>query len=168
MTIEILGIICVASLVVILFLMSYIRDGEVNKKLLVYEKMIEDLNRQQFELKKTLRELMQKDTIDIKKIEKKIEDQIKTEVQNSVYPVLESIKEIEFLMQNFNDEQVERINAMEIRVKEVSCMPSSATCSNEKTIIAQYAKGKSEFEIAKDLRIGIGEVDLVLKLANLK
>ena len=35
-------------------------------------------------------------------------------------------------------------------------------------IVAQYARGRSEAEIAKDLRIGIGEVDLVLKLANLK
>ena len=46
-----------------------------------------------------------------------------------------------------------------------SVVPSS---TNEKMILSLFAKGKSEAEIAKDLRIGVGEVDLVLKLANLK
>jgi len=72
-------------------------------------------------------------------------------------------------MQAFQDEQVERIDRIEERSsKDISFLPSQAAASNEKIIIAQYSQGKSEASIAKDLRIGIGEVDLVLKLANLK
>ena len=71
-------------------------------------------------------------------------------------------------LENFKEEQSARIDRIESRTKEMNCLPSSTSSSNEKMIVAQYARGKSEAEIAKDLRIGIGEIDLVLKLANLK
>ena len=44
MSIETLAFIALAALIVIIFLMDYIRDVEVNKKLLIYVKSIEELN----------------------------------------------------------------------------------------------------------------------------
>jgi cell fate regulator YaaT (PSP1 superfamily) len=82
--------------------------------------------------------------------------------------MISSLQDIETIMENFKEEQSARIDRIESRTKEMNCLPSSTSSSNEKMIVAQYARGKSEAEIAKDLRIGIGEIDLVLKLANLK
>ncbi|AFL67501.1 DUF6115 domain-containing protein [Sulfurospirillum barnesii] len=171
MSIELLGLVGLAALVIIVFLMVYIRDVEVNKKLLVYEKSIEELNYQNHVLNKALNELRsieKEPTLDPKEIEKKIMFTLKEEIHKNVLPVIGALKEIENIIQDFKDEQSTRIDRIESRTKEMSFVSSSPSSSNEKLIIAHYARGKSEAEIAKDLRIGIGEVDLVLKLANLK
>lgn len=171
MSIETLAFIALAALVVIIFLMVYIRDVEVNKKLLIYEKSIEELNYQNHVLNKTLNELSMttKETdVDPKALESKILNHVKEEIHQSVFPLIGSLKDVEKIMQNFRDEQSARIDRLESRTKEMSFASSSPSSSNEKVIVSQYAKGRSEAEIAKDLRIGIGEVDLVLKLANLK
>lgn len=171
MSIETLAFIALAALVVIIFLMVYIRDVEVNKKLLIYEKSIEELNYQNHVLNKTLNELSMATkelAVDPKALESKILNHVKEEIHQSVLPLVGSLKDVEKIMQNFRDEQSARIDRLENRTKEMSFASSSPSSSNEKVIVSQYAKGRSEAEIAKDLRIGIGEVDLVLKLANLK
>ena len=105
---------------------------------------------------------------DPKALEKRILDQAKQEVQHSLLPVVASLKDVEKIMQHFRDEQSARIDRIESRTKEMSFASVVPSSSNEKMILSLFAKGKSEAEIAKDLRIGVGEVDLVLKLANLK
>lgn len=171
MNIEVLAFCGLAALVIIVFLMVYIRDIEVNKKLSIYEKSIEELNYQNHVLNKTLNELRsveKKPEFDTQEFEKKIMNSVNEEIRKSVLPVVGSLKEIESIIQHFKDEQSNRIDRIESRTKEMSFVSSSPSSSNEKMIITHYSKGKSEAEIAKDLRIGIGEVDLVLKLANLK
>jgi DNA-binding NarL/FixJ family response regulator len=167
-SIETLAFFALSALVVIIFLMVYIRDIEVNKKLLMYEKSIEELNFQNHQLSKNIKELAHHETIDPQEIEKRMLEKVKQEIQNTVIPMVSSLQDIESIMQTFQIEQTARIDRIESRTKEMSCMPTSSFSSNEKMIVSQYAKGKSEAEIAKDLRVGIGEVDLVLKLANLK
>lgn len=173
MSIETLAFIGLAALIIIVFLMIYIRDIEINKKLVIYEKSIEELNYQNHVLNKTLNDFMHKvsnteSTFDAKALETKILTRSKEEIQHSLVPLLNSLREIEKIMQNFQDEQSARIDRLESRTKEMSFASASPSSSNEKMILTHYARGKSEAEIAKDLRIGIGEVDLVLKLANLK
>lgn len=168
MSIETLAFIALAALIVIIFLMVYIRDVEVNKKLLIYEKSIEELNYQNHVLNKTLKEMKAQEQTDPKALEKRILDQAKQEVQHSLLPVVASLKDVEKIMQHFRDEQSARIDRIESRTKEMSFASVVPSSSNEKMILSLFAKGKSEAEIAKDLRIGVGEVDLVLKLANLK
>ncbi|NCD13192.1 MAG: hypothetical protein EOL93_11640, partial [Epsilonproteobacteria bacterium] len=165
MNIEVLAFCGLAALVIIVFLMVYIRDIEVNKKLSIYEKSIEELNYQNHVLNKTLNELRsveKKPEFDTQEFEKKIMNSVNEEIRKSVLPVVGSLKEIESIIQHFKDEQSNRIDRIESRTKEMSFVSSSPSSSNEKMIITHYSKGKSEAEIAKDLRIGIGEVDLVL------
>lgn len=168
MSIETLAFVALAALVVIVFLMVFLRDIEINKKLLIYEKSIEELNYQNHVLNKALNDFSKKDNSQLDDFEKKIQEKIKADVQNTILPMISSLQDIETIMQNFKDEQTARIDRIESRTKEMNCLPSSPSTSNENMIVAQYARGKREAEIAKDLRIGIGEVDLVLKLANLK
>lgn len=168
MSIETLAFIGLTALVIIIFLMVFIRDMEINKKLLIYEKSIEELNYQNHVLNKVINDIAKKENIEIKAFEQKMIEQMKSEVQNTVLPMISSLQDIETIMENFKEEQSARIDRIESRSKEMNYLPSSTSSSNEKMIVAQYARGKSEAEIAKDLRIGIGEIDLVLKLANLK
>ena len=91
MSIETLAFIALAALIVIIFLMVYIRDVEVNKKLLIYEKSIEELNYQNHVLNKTLTEMKAQEQTDPKALEKRILDQAKQEVQHSLLPVVASL-----------------------------------------------------------------------------
>lgn len=168
MSIETLAFIGLTALVVIIFLMVFVRDMEINKKLLIYEKSIEELNYQNHVLNKAINDISKKENVEMKVFEQKMIERMKSEVQSTVLPMISSLQDIETIMENFKEEQSARIDRIESRTKEMNCLPSSTSSSNEKMIVAQYARGKSEAEIAKDLRIGIGEIDLVLKLANLK
>lgn len=167
-SIELMGLIGLTVLIIIIFLMMSMKESETNKKLSRYEHSIDNLSQQNHRLRKEIIELSKQRDRFIDEMEDILEDKIKEKVQHSVYPLIQSMREIENVMQSFQDEQIERIDKMEERSTEISYIPSQSTISNEKLIIAQYGSGKSEAMIAKDLRIGIGEVDLVLKLANLK
>jgi len=166
--IELIAIIALSFLVFILFLLVYIRDQEVSKKLKLYEKIIEDLNRENHVISKKLEKVLSQKPVDFDAVQIQIRTEVRDEVQKSLTPLVESIEEIEGVMQNFQDEQIRRIDALEDGKKTVNFIAPNMVDSNEKLIISQYKKGKSEAMIAKDLRIGIGEVDLILKLANLK
>lgn len=168
MSIETLAFIALAVLVIIIFLMVYIRDIEINKKLGVFERSIEELNYQNHVLNKAFKESKKEDPIDTQALEKKILEASKSEIQRTILPMIVSLQDIEGIIETFKEEQSARIDRLESRTKEMSGLPTGTSSSNEKMIVAQFARGRNEAEIAKDLRIGIGEVDLVLKLANLK
>lgn len=167
-TTELMGLIALAILVVIIFLMVTLKDSETAKKLSRFERSIDELSQQNHRLRKEILELSKRSNNAVDEINSVVEERVREEVQHGVYPLIESMREIENVMQTFQDEQIERIDKIEERSNDISYLPSRSSASNEKLIIAQYGGGKSEASIAKDLRIGIGEVDLVLKLANLK
>ncbi len=168
MSIDIVAIITLGIFEVILFFLIFIRDQEVTRKFRLYEKAIEDLSRENHKLYQEMKNIPAQESFDIKNIKVQIQKEVKEEVRESLMPMVDSIKEIESVMSNFQNEQIDRIDALENSKKEVNFTPRNMVESNEKIIIANYKNGKSEAMIAKDLRIGIGEVDLILKLANLK
>jgi uncharacterized protein YoxC len=169
MSIETLAFMALALLVVIIFLMVYLRDIEVNKKLAIFERSIEELNYQNHVLNKAFNDIAKQESFDAKAFERKMLELNKSDIQQTIVPIITSLQDIESIIESFKEEQSARIDRLESRTKEMSNLSSSGTSSsNEKMIIAQYSRGRSEAEIAKDLRIGIGEVDLVLKLANVK
>jgi uncharacterized protein YoxC len=163
-----IAVIALGVLVLMLFFLVMLRDQEVSKKLKLYERIIEDLNRENHTISKKLEKLLSKEPLDLDSIRAEMKSQIKDEVQVSLAPLVESIREIEGVMQDFQEEQIRRIDNLEESKKVVNFAAPNMVDSNEKLIISQYKKGKSEAMIAKDLRIGIGEVDLILRLANLK
>ncbi|NPA73577.1 MAG: hypothetical protein GXO12_02590, partial [Epsilonproteobacteria bacterium] len=61
----------------------------------------------------------------------------------------------------------DRINAIEEKIKQYSSLPDTYQ-SNDKRVVSLYNDGLTVSEIAKNLRMGIGEVELVLKIAGLK
>ena len=168
-SLELIGLIGVIVLVVIIMLIGSMKEAETNKKLSRYAQSIDNLSQQNHFLKKEILALAKNKEQFIDEMEDELNRKIKEQVKQNVYPILNSMREIESVMQSFQEEQSQRIDQIEnTRRKEINYSPKNQTMSNEKLIITQYSQGKSEALIAKDLRIGIGEVDLVLKLANLK
>lgn len=172
MTVELMGLAGLTGLMVIILIIMSLKDSETNKKLQRYEQSIDNLSQQNHTLRKEILQLAKNRDKFMVEIEDNLEGRVKDQVQHSVYPLIEAMREIETVMQSFQNEQTERIDKIEeVRDEqrnELSYTSKNISTSNEKLIIAQYGLGKSEAVIAKDLRIGIGEVDLVLRLANLK
>lgn len=152
-------------LLVLLFFVMYFKDLESNRKFERYGRSIEDLNRQIHQLKQSIAHQKEHDKIladDIKiDIHKKVQDEINTRV----LPLLDSLEDIEGIISSFKNDQQERMVKLEQRTKSIN-MPNSST-SNEKQVIQAYNNGKKIHEIARDLRIGLGEVEFILKMHDL-
>ncbi len=168
MNIDIIAIMTLGVFEVILFSLIFIRDQEITRKFRLYEKAIEDLSRENHKIYQEIKDMPSGESFNTRDINVQIQKEVREEVRKSLMPMVDSIKEIESVMSNFQNEQIDRIDALENSKKEVNFTPRNMVESNEKLIITHYKNGKSEAMIAKDLRIGIGEVDLILKLANLK
>ena len=74
---------------------------------------------------------------------------------------------MEVEIKRINDSVNERINKLEENTK-LSSMSSNAKLINEKAIVDLYKEGYSAEEIAKRERTPIGEVELILRIANLR
>ncbi len=169
MSVELIGIIALGVLVLILFVFLLLRDNEINKKFSIYEKVIEDLNQQNFKLSYAVKELSSKEnSVDLELLQDEIEKRIKQKIETSLKPTMVALAQIQDAMEKFQNDQIKRIERLESRAKEINFVPPNRNESNEKLVISQYKSGKNESQIAKDLRIGVGEVDFILKMANLK
>lgn len=166
---EIVAAIGIVLFLIMILVFSYIKDVETSKKLTIYEKSIEDLNKKIYQLEKEVKNVFKSNSGEINDLHRDIDDDISIKVESMSVPILTSIKKIESSFGDFKDDIHEKITELEERTKLIGSMSAaSAYRSNDEKIISMHKEGFSEHEIAKDLRIGIGEVDLVLKIAGFK
>ncbi len=144
----ILLIIVVVLGLVIAFL--YIRDREMTKLVL-------SLKNEIFNLKKnTTQEDSSENSSQYKELDNKI-----YEVGESLIKIVRNLKNID-AKQSIHEEKIKKI---EEQLKHFNISSSSNT--NENKIISLYKDGKSIEEIANEMRVPTGEVELIVKLANL-
>lgn len=150
---------------VLLFFVIYFKDMESNRKFERYGRSIEDLNRQNHQLRQILAQKKEEDKILADEIKLEVHKKVQDEINTRVLPLLDSLQDIEEIIANFKNDQQERMVKLEQRTKSIN-LPNSST-SNEKQVIQSYNNGKKIHEIARDLRIGLGEVEFILKMHNL-
>ncbi len=152
---------------VFFILLIYIqtKDSETNKKFFLYEKAIEDLNKKIYDLEK---ELKQKNSaVDKQEIKEYIDENIEESLQKITQFVISFKNDQEKYLLEIKDNMEEKLTLIDDKIKNFTIMPESYS-SNEKKIVNLYNKGLSVSEIARNLRIGIGEVELVLKIEGIK
>ena len=71
------------------------------------------------------------------------------------------------LMRKANEIVRDTLNLLEEKIKEVGYFPTNPNGVDESRIISMFKDGYSVDAIAKELRIGKGEVEFTLKLSNL-
>lgn len=147
---------------VLLFLIIYFKDVESSKKFERFERAIEDLNHQNHQLRHALnaKDEMQKEALQAMKLDFSVK--IENEINAKFNPFINSLKDIENVICDFQTDQQERI----VKLEQSSRNIPSVT-SHEKQVIHAYQNGKSLHEIAKDLRIGLGEIEFILKMNHL-
>lgn len=138
-------------LFVLIFIFFYIKDGESQRRLAIYEKSLDDLNRELYRLNKMIKEVSSVDTS-------------KNDFRNAVDDIYNVIEKDREYVDN-------KLQILEDKIKENSSYLQS-TLSNvnvdDKRIISMFRSGLSVENIAKELMIAKSEVEFILKLADIK
>lgn len=156
-----------AVFLILLFLIMYFKDVESTKKFERFARAIEDLNQQNHQLRHALAHKKEEDKVWLDEIKLEFHKKVQDEINTKVMPLLGSLQEIEGVIGDFKDDQLQRIGKLEERTKSINSLSSNATTSHEKDVIRLFNSGKNAYSIAKNLRIGVGEVEFILKMHNL-
>lgn len=179
--VALLGGVGVAIVFLLLIVYLYLKESEGGKRTRRYEKSIEELNKEVYRLQKRIKEQegeLERFKVNIKT---QIYQDTRLEMKNlidanlnaQVAPLRNDMESLKTQWQRTKVylEHIEhlehKIFALEERYKELSYTPTSPTNIDEGRIVAMFKDGWSVDSIAKELRIGKGEVEFTLKFANL-
>ena len=147
-----LGIVVIFVLVFVFF---YIKDGEVQKRLLRYEKSLDDLNKEIFKIQKFLKS----NEIESGYSEESYK-QLKLDFRNTIDDIYAIIEKDSEYVDN-------KLLLLEDKIKESHHFSGTLGNVDDKRIISMFKDGWSIESIAKELMITKSEVEFTLKLANL-
>ena len=155
-------------IVLLLAMLAYmnIKDRENSNKINKLERAIEELTKQSHFFKKDLENKADHEEFDFDMIEDEILKIVNNEVSAKISPVLSSLQKVECIIEEFQNEQQNRILNLEQKTQSMSKLSPNYDTEEQK-IVDLFTQGKSIEQIAKDLRIGTGNVELVLKFNKL-
>ena len=161
-----LGFGIVLAIIVALML---IKDSETNKKFARFERAIESVMQENFNLKKQISMLEGeafKNSEQYEPLKKQIKENIELQINEKIVPIIRAIKSIERVIDDFATEQKDRIVSLEERTRDINKIAPSVI-NEEEQILKMFKDGKSAAMIAKDLHVGMGRVEFVLKFHKL-
>ena len=102
-----------------------------------------------------------------KAIENNLEQRLNEKINQKITPIINTLQGIESSIDNFQSQQQDRLFTLEERTKSISKISAPIGEDDEKRIVQMYSEGKSVESIAKELCVGVGKVELTLKLREL-
>ncbi|GEM_PF-496929 len=155
-----------AGAMLIMILYIAVKDKETSRKMAMMEAGIDALNREIFKISKELEEMAgrlaesqngSKSGSDIESVEKIVNHKLK--------PFL---LEIEYLRERVEEsrECMQRLDRVDEKIRQV-LFANDHAAPDEQKILQLHAQGMDSESIAKQLRLGKGEVELVLKFSRL-
>ncbi|TKX31858.1 DUF6115 domain-containing protein [Campylobacter aviculae] len=167
---DVLYLVFVLVLLVAMLAYINIKERENNAKLAKLQGVIEDITKELHYFRKELgiKEEGENDEEDYKITLLKEEIQIELEKQISakITPVLRTLKTMEHIIEDFQNEQQNRLLSLEQKAQSITKLTPNYDTEEQK-IVDLFKQGKTIEQIAKDLRIGTGNVELVLKFKQL-
>jgi len=133
----------------------YLKDRELVHNLTVIEKSIEDLNSNISNSTQNTDENLTNNQY--KDLDSKI-----YEIGESLIKIVRTIKSMDIS----HKELSEKVNTIEKQLK-LTLLQAASSNLNENEILSLYSDGLTTQEIAKQKRVPVGEVELVIKLASL-
>ncbi|MGG7048693.1 MULTISPECIES: DUF6115 domain-containing protein [unclassified Campylobacter] len=164
-TILVVGVLVVLA---IFFLFLLIKEGENNRRFSRYEKALEGLMQENFTLKKHIEalEFPISENISEEDIENRLKIKLEQTLDDKLAPIIGALNNMGSVMDEFASDQQSRLYHLEERTREINKFSPSSE-NDEGQIMRLYNEGKSVETIARDMRIGVGRVEFVLKLNNL-
>ena len=166
---EIYIFLCFGIVLAIIVALMLIKDSETNKKFARFERAIESVMQENFNLKKQISMLEGeafKNSEQYEPLKKQIKENIDLQINEKIVPIIRAIKSIERVIDDFATEQKDRIVSLEERTRDINKIAPSVI-NEEEQILKMFKDGKSAAMIAKDLHVGMGRVEFVLKFHKL-
>lgn len=172
MILDMVVFIAFALVMLLLIAFFYFRDKSVFAKLSAYERAIDDLNNRLYELEVSReteenQEMQHQDfTKDLEAVEARLDEKL----HELGEPLLRTIRAIKTMESNFTTLE-QRINTRIAKIEDstkLSTMSNNSINVNEQRIIEMFKEGKSIEKIAKKERVSQGEIELILRIANLR
>ncbi|PAF44347.1 hypothetical protein [Helicobacter sp. 11S02629-2] len=160
----VVSIVGVLFLIILICLLVYValRDKDVSKKFIRIEQSIEDLNKEIYKIQKWIMESKNiKEPLSLDTVLKKDLD----------YIISMQKKDLDTLSSNLQADRdyfENKILILEERLREMGHFGGSMQNKNEAKILQMFQDGYSIDKIAKELRMGKGEVEFILKLSDIK
>lgn len=154
----------------VLFVLVFIKDLEASRKFSRYEKAIESLIQELHAVKKQVANFNQNSEpaeFDVVQLESNLEQRLNEKINQKITPIINTLQGIESSIDNFQSQQQDRLFTLEERTKSISKISAPNGEDDEKRIVQMYSEGKSVESIAKELCVGVGKVELTLKLREL-
>ncbi len=162
------GFLLILGLLIVYF---YMRDQAITRQLSAYEHAIDELNRRFHKLEAAedqsdLYTRLEDFTHELEAVEARLNQKL-NDLSDPLLKAIRAIKQMETEMHRINESLNERITKIEENSR-LSNISATSKLINEKAIIELYKNGYTAEEIAKRERTPLGEVELILKIANLK
>ncbi len=160
--------ICVGALgFVMLCILGYMiaKDKDVAKRITRFENAIEAVAKEIYKIQKTQQQFQEnQSSMEFLGLSNESQNNTNEKIITTNKKILEIERSVEDIKNYFD----EKIIALENRVREYNNFSSAGVEVDERKIIDMFQNGFSIDSIAKELRIGRGEVEFTLKLANIK
>lgn len=144
-------------ILIILFFYVISREKRTTKQLKLYERSIENLNKNLFKLEKRVEKAITKEYM---------QEFLDEELEGIKTPIYNSIKELKQAVDSTRNSVKNRVDGLEEKAKEYMSIPMSASL-DEGRVVSLFKSGYSTEEIAKEIRANVSEVSFVLKLKGL-
>ncbi|WP_144600618.1 DUF6115 domain-containing protein [Campylobacter coli] len=159
----------IVLLVAILAYMN-IKDKESNAKINKLQGVVEDITKELHYLRKELgvkdEGVQEEEDYKITLLKEEIQITLEKQISAKITPVLRTLKTMEHIIEDFQNEQQNRILNLEQKAQSMTKLTPNYDTEEQK-IVDLFKEGKSIEQIAKDLRMGTGNVELVLKFKQL-
>ncbi|WP_353661364.1 hypothetical protein [Hydrogenimonas sp. SS33] len=167
-TVLAIGGVALALLIVVIYMA--VKDRETSRKLAMMEAGIDAMNREIFKLSKgveQVRKEMREELMRLELEERQNGREVDEHLLNrKLQPFVLQIQHLQERVDAMSEELQERVEKLDGKVRQVA-FASEHAAPDEQKILQLHAKGMDAESIAKQLRLGKGEVELVLKFSKI-
>lgn len=166
-----------AVFVILLLVYFFMQQAEHKKRANRFEKAIEEANKEIYKLSKKFKEFEVQNESARAAFRTQIYQDFRIELKNTIEAsianaALNTRNQSDALRREMNELQQKiesKVARLDEQLREMSYIPSSSSIGNndEQKIISLRKDGWSVDAIAKEMRIGKGEVEFILKFANM-
>ncbi|TKX30790.1 DUF6115 domain-containing protein [Campylobacter estrildidarum] len=167
---DVLYLVFVFVLLVAMLAYINIKERESNAKFAKLQGVIEDITKELHYFRKELgiknEEENEEEDYKITLLKEEIQIELEKQISAKITPVLRTLKTMEHIIEDFQNEQQNRLLSLEQKAQSMTKLTPNYDTEEQK-IVDLFKQGKTIEQIAKDLRIGTGNVELVLKFKQL-
>ncbi len=163
MTVDLILIAPLCVAVLFLFVFVYMRESAISKKLKVYERTFDLINQNLHRLDKEIK-LKTTESNEEESEERQMPTTTIEEFSEIGGLLMDKFQELQKDNLEFKRSLMEKYVDLENKLRPITSVSPGFTGVDESKIVTLFSNGLSIEEIAKQMRIGTGEVEFVLKM----